>query len=149
MGLDMYLSAEKYQWGSAGDEPTDMTKAVNTVLDTKGKQVSSVRIWACDWRKANAIHAWFVKNVQDGEDNCQRYEVSVKQLYELVELCKEVLADRSKAEELLPTQEGFFFGDTKYDEYYFDDLRDTIEKLTPFITDPEWESWDFYYQSSW
>lgn len=28
------------------------------------------------WRKANAIHAWFVKNVQGGVDNCQSHEVS-------------------------------------------------------------------------
>ena len=149
MGLDMYLSAEKYQWDSAGEEPTDMTKAVNTVLDTKGKQVSSVRIWACDWRKANEIHAWFVNNVQGGEDNCQRYEVSIEDLRLLVKLCRDVLADRSKADDLLPTAEGFFFGSTDYDEYYFEDLQDTIEKLEPFITDPSWESWDFYYQSSW
>lgn len=149
MGLDMYLSAEKYQWGSVGEEPTEMTKAVNTVLDTKGKQVSSVRIWACDWRKANEIHAWFVKNVQDGEDDCEEYEVYIEQLAELVRLCKEVLDDHSKAEELLPTQEGFFFGSTDYDEYYFGSLEDTIEKLTPFITDPDWQKWDFYYQSSW
>lgn len=149
MGLDMYLSAEKYQWGSAGDEPTDMTKAVNTVLDTKGKQVSSVRIWACDWRKANQIHNWFVHNVQGHTDDCQKYEVHLGQLRELVELCKEVLENKDKAIELLSPQAGFFFGSTDIDEYYFEDLEDTIDKLTPFITDPAWESWDFYYQSSW
>jgi hypothetical protein len=28
------------------------------------------------WRKANQIHNWFVKNVQNGQDNCMPYEVS-------------------------------------------------------------------------
>jgi hypothetical protein len=31
------------------------------------------------------------------------------------------------AEFELPTAEGFFFGDTDYDEYYIQDLKDTIE----------------------
>ena len=28
-----------------------------------------------------------------------------------------------------PTHEGFFFGSTEYDEYYFADLESTIEQL--------------------
>ena len=149
MGLDMYLTAEKYQWGAFDEEPTPITQAVNTVCDTKGHQVSTIRINACDWRKANEIHAWFVENVQGGEDECQRHVVAMDRLKELVSLCKDVLANKDKAKELLPTQAGFFFGSTDYDEYYFEDLQDTIDKLTPFITDPYWEKWDFYYQSSW
>ena len=149
MGLDMYLSASKYHGGSLNEEPTDLTKAVNQVTDTKGYQVKNIDIWACDWRKANQIHAWFVDNVQGGEDDCDRYHVSMEDLRLLVKLCKDVLADHSKAEEYLPTQAGFFFGGTEIDDYYFDELKETIEKLKPFVTDPSWESWDFYYQSSW
>jgi hypothetical protein len=149
MGLDMYLSAEKYHYGALDEEPTDLTKAINTMTDTKGYQVKSFKIWACDWRKANQIHEWFVQNVQGGEDDCQPYNVDTGQLSELVDLCKKVLANRGLAEELLPTQAGFFFGGTDYDEYYFQDIEDTIKKLEPFVTDPSWASWDFYYQSSW
>ena len=149
MGLDMYLSAEKYQFGALDKEPTDITKAVNQVTDTKGYQVKSFEIWACDWRKANQIHDWFVRNVQGGEDDCKRYRVDLNQLRDLVELCKKVLAHRDQAGELLPPQAGFFFGSIEIDEYYFEDLMDTIEKLEPFITDSSWEMWDFYYQSSW
>jgi len=149
MGLDMYLSAEKYQYGSLNEEPTDLTKAVNGFIDTKGYQVKSFKIWACDWRKANQIHEWFVQNVQGGEDDCAPYNVDTGQLSELVDLCKRVLANRELAEELLPTQAGFFFGGTDYDEHYFQDLEDTIKKLEHFATDPSWASWDFTYQSSW
>jgi hypothetical protein len=149
MGLDMYLSAEKYHYGALDEEPTDLTKAVNNVNDTKGYQVKSFKIWACYWRKANQIHEWFVQNVQGGEDDCRPYNVSMEDIRLLVKLCKDVLADHSKAEEYLPTQEGFFFGNTDYDEYYYQDLEDTIKNLEPFITDPSWESWDFTYQSSW
>lgn len=149
MGLDMYLSAEKYHYGALAEEPTDLTNAVNQVTDTKGYQVKSFRVWACDWRKANQIHEWFVQNVQGGEDDCKEYIVDTGQLAELVELCQKVLANHELAEELLPPQAGFFFGSQDIDEYYFEDLQDTIKKLTPFITDPSWASWDFYYQSSW
>lgn len=149
MGLDMYLSAEKYHMGALDKEPNSLTRAVENVIDTKGYQVKSIRIWAGDWRKANQIHAWFVGNIQGGDDNCGQYYVSIESLRDLVNDCQAVLDDHSKAEELLPTQEGFFFGDTGYNEYYFADLKYTIEMLTPFITDEDWLGWDFYYQSSW
>lgn len=42
------------------------------------------------WRKANHIHEWFVKNVQNEIDDCDYYEVSKTQIQTLLELCKEV-----------------------------------------------------------
>ena len=44
-----------------------------------------------DWRKANHIHNWFVQNVQDGNDNCELYEVTKEKLEELLKVCKTVL----------------------------------------------------------
>ncbi len=96
------------------------------------------------WRKANQIHRWFVNNVQEGVDDCGIYEVYGEQLLELVELCRRVLADHSLADSLLPSQEGFFFGSTEYDEYYFADLESTIEQLE----DVEPDTW-YEYSSSW
>lgn len=95
------------------------------------------------WRKANAIHKWFV-DVSGEEDNCQRIYVSGKKLKELVDLCKKVLKKHKLASELLPTQSGFFFGSTEYDEYYFDDLKSTVEKLKDIDEDGE-----YVYQASW
>lgn len=43
------------------------------------------------WRKANAIHNWFVQNVQGGKDECQEAYVERKKLTELRDLCKQVL----------------------------------------------------------
>ncbi len=43
------------------------------------------------WRKANHIHKWFVDNVQEGNDDCGTYDVSIEQLTELRDLCKKVL----------------------------------------------------------
>ena len=43
------------------------------------------------WRKANAIHNWFVENVQDGIDNCGEYVVTKEQLETLLDICETVL----------------------------------------------------------
>jgi hypothetical protein len=56
--------------------------------------------------------------------------------------------DTSIAEELLPTQSGFFFGSTDYDHGYLQDLEDTIEILETVLSEDNDMS-DFYYQSSW
>lgn len=44
------------------------------------------------WRKANAIHKWFVDHVQGGEDDCQFHrEVEREDLEELRDTCKKIL----------------------------------------------------------
>jgi hypothetical protein len=105
------------------------------------------------WRKANAIHKWFVDNVQDGVDECQETWIEPQKLYELRDVCKAVLADRSQAATLLPSQSGFFFGGTDYDEYYFDDVEATLKWLNGLLVkdtfDEKFKKWDFYYQASW
>lgn len=97
------------------------------------------------WRKANAIHKYFV-DLDGGRDECQEIKVSGKQLKELIDICKEVLQDNSKAKELLPTQSGFFFGNTDYNENYFDIIKETINTLSSFTFDDDVE---FIYQASW
>ena len=42
------------------------------------------------WRKANQIHNYFVNYVQGGNDDCGNYDVSKKQLEDLLYKCKEV-----------------------------------------------------------
>ena len=60
---------------------------------------------------------------------------------------QEVLANKEKAEEILPTQEGFFFGSTEYDEYLFEDIERTIEIIDYCLGLPE--GYYFEYCSSW
>ena len=43
------------------------------------------------WRKANAIHRWFVDHVQNGVDKCQESPVTREQLNELLSVCHEVI----------------------------------------------------------
>lgn len=99
------------------------------------------------WRKANQIHRWFVENVQGGQDDCGEYPVSREKVHELLDLVEAVLDDPTKGPALLPTQGGFFFGTTEYDEYYLDDLRTTQENLLRALEIPESEP--LVYHSSW
>lgn len=102
------------------------------------------------WRKANQIHKWFVDKVQDGIDDCDyHHEVTEKDLNELLDICREVLKNPNKATTLLPTQGGFFFGDTSYGERYLDDLQCTIEICENALATTDFNTQAIYYISSW
>jgi hypothetical protein len=66
-----------------------------------------------------------------------------------MQTCKTVLEFPERAEELLPTQSGFFFGGTDYDEWYKQDLEYTVTRIEKILADPAFVKSDFYYQSSW
>lgn len=78
------------------------------------------------WRKANAIHKWFVDNIQDGNDDCKDYKIDIEYIIKLKEVCEQVKNNTAHAHKLLPTQGGFFFGSTEYGECYFEDIDLTI-----------------------
>jgi len=165
MGLDMYLSARKHinktNWDMLDrDSATKYSDATfpqwDNVIEAAGLTdlVDRESIYGLDvsvnvayWRKANQVHGWFVKNVQRGEDDCGEYYVSHDKLKELVNTC--TLAITNKDPNLLPPQEGFFFGGTDIDEWYWHDLMNTINQLQPIISRTDFDKLSFYYQSSW
>lgn len=51
-------------------------------------------------------------------------------------------------EKLLPTRAGFFFGDTDYDEWYLQDIEDTIKQLEDVFATDEGDC-DYSYRASW
>lgn len=138
MGLDMYLTAERYFWES-------QPKPDLGDLIPEGYTVNTLIVEAVYWRKANQIHKWFVDNIQVGNDECRPHYVTREQLRELVETCKKALLDPTE----LPPQSGFFFGSTDIDEWYFANLNDTIEKVEKALAAFPEEDWDFRYCSSW
>lgn len=64
------------------------TRGDGTTLDTTG--VCYLQYQVAYWRKANAIHNWFVKECGNGIDECQPIYVSEEKLRELLDICKEV-----------------------------------------------------------
>ena len=153
MGLDMYLSASRYLSvyddadAQKKEQLLEMFPELKVYLAEEENPIQEVRAIVGYWRKANQIHGWFVENIQEGEDDCRSYYVSREKLQKLKSLCQQVLEDKSLADELLPTQSGFFFGSTEYEGYYFDDLEKTIRIIDNALALPE--TWRFEYQSSW
>lgn len=136
----MYLTKTTYvkNW----DYMKESEKSYVTVKGANEKHIKSERVQYIEeqlmyWRKANQIHQWFVKNIQGGEDDCREYTVTVEELKQLMDVCYEVITDNSKAEELLPTNRGFFFGGYDYDEYYFTQVTNTYKILKEVVEELE------------
>lgn len=146
----MYLTAELYV-SEYNEKDKPLEEAIRQAAPGGlGKfRPKNITFELAYWRKANAIHGWFVKNVQDGTDDCGDYYVSLDKLKELKEDCEKVLKDTRLAEDLLPTTKGFFFGDYRYDEYYEDDLERTLNVLDKILSCPDAKDWWIQYHSSW
>ena len=145
MGLDMYLSAKRYLGYGQDELANKVGELFHELGDARVKEITAELRY---WRKANAIHKWFVDNVQEGRDECQESWLSREQLEQLLAVIEEVLADRSKAAKLLPPQSGFFFGSDIIDEGYWQDLEQTRDGLRNVLK-RKLEGWDFYYRASW
>lgn len=144
MGLDMYLTAQLFLWS----DQKDLKQNIQQVCGVEEYLPQEVLFEVGYWRKANQIHKWFVDNVQHGKDDCGNYYVSNENLDKL-KLEAETALKSDNPKEILPTQAGFFFGNTEYNEYYKQDLQDTIEIIEKWQKSPLKEKCDLYYESSW
>lgn len=194
MGLDMSLYKVKKEIGSFedvkrvdkllnGENYKEYEKKFENLMFECGSEdfkYKSIFGEVAYWRKANAIHKWFVDNVQDGIDDCGYYEISKEKIEELRQVCTKVLnsstlingqicvgerlvddkwekilenglilKDTEVAEELLPTESGFFFGSTDYDEYYLRDIIYTADMCEAILNFFPWENCYLLYHSSW
>jgi hypothetical protein len=64
-----------------GDKPS--------TIDTS--KISYITVEAMYWRKANAIHNWFVENCGDGDDDCEETYVPAEKLKELLNIINMIL----------------------------------------------------------
>ena len=141
----MYLYARQFAFNGFKNQDLydKLVQEAPFALDT-----ATLQVQVAYWRKANQIHKWFVDHVQDGNDNCEEYRVTRDQLQLLLDNCKLVLINKEEAPNLLPPQEGFFFGSYEYDEFYWQDIQDTIDQIEKILNEYP-EEWEFQYQSSW
>ena len=190
MGLDMYLEkCNRKMWDYRNLDINDVKVNNPTLYEElkpfiiqRGKYIhwESIFTEIGYWRKANAIHRWFVENVQNGEDDCDYYAVSKEQIKELLEICitiknkskmqkgfvkngetykngmwcpcyeeGEYIVNPEIASELLPTQDGFFFGGTAYDQWYMENIKSTIDILTKTLEETDFDREMVVYNSSW
>ena len=99
------------------------------------------------WRKANQIREWFDQHV--GVANCHETPLTKEILLDLHNDCISVLNNHDLAPIIMPTSEGFFFGSTEYDEWYFEDLKDTLKMLDKVLKETDWETEEVYYYEWW
>lgn len=169
MGLDMYLEIRKSEYRSKYSKdkgsrlkleyPKDITEFIPDLTDLRISRQTNYEVGY--WRKANQIHNWFMQNCAERDeydnpiDDCRPVEITVDKLEALLDTCKKVLADHSLAGSLLPTADGFFFGSTEYDDYYFGELEQTVEIIEPVLKFAKHKleikdyAWEVYYQASW
>ena len=144
MGLDMYLQGRfKALYGT--DKSKCGRKTLGDMFPEIGCEVSYVVFELGYWRKANAIHNWFVENCQDGIGECQESEVTKEHLLSLKEECLGYLNGTSDGPEPVG---GFFFGSTERDEGYKQDMEDTVRICDVALNAIE-NGCDIIYQSSW
>lgn len=180
MGLDMYLTKKVEVYKKAGrfhslvSGATELEEGVEQAkffIEDNNERIEissnciSFGIDEIYWRKANAIHSWFVTHVQNGNDDCAPYPLYEDKLIELRDVCKSIIEEEKEhgrdraielGKELLPTSDGFFFGDTSYDDYYFDTVEETYDEIVRIIkTDEVAPGKGYYtdifyeYRSSW
>lgn len=204
MGLDMYLERMKTPREMGGNNPYSFDELKQLYVYTQKLPDDKLKEYQSDvdagnifednryipvirgteevgyWRKSNQIHAWFVRNVQSGNDDCGYYVVPKEKLEELLVICQKVLAsselidgkvkngytfkdgkeipiyqdgkyikDPAIAKELLPCTSGFFFGSTDYDEYYYNDIEETIKILQKVLAETNFDEYTILYTSSW
>jgi hypothetical protein len=149
----MYLYAEK-RFSTQDDRRTvDGILSAAGLPNTTPIEFSSIRVKVqiAYWRKANAIHNWFVRTIGNGVDDCEEIDVSTAALQHLYDLCKKQSRNPTKplpGDPLAPTA-GFFFGSTERDDGYVSDLADTVRQIEGILDNPDLADANFTYRASW
>jgi hypothetical protein len=120
MGLDMYLTKKTYVKNWSHMKPEELhhiTIKGPEAINIKPERIKYIIEEIGCWSKANAIHAWFVANVQDGEDDCKENYVSMENIKDLLDTCEKVL----KASKLIEGQ--------IMESYTFDKNGEKITKM--------------------
>ena len=82
------------------------------------------------FRKVNFIFAYYESK---GKLQNEWYALTdADDIDDLISRCEQVLKDHDLANALLPTQSGFFFGSTEYDEWYFSDVKDCLRQMKKY-----------------
>ena len=210
MGLDMSLYACR-SMVFENDSIFDEIKKFITI-PFPNATLNNIQVEVMSWRKANAIHNWFINNCTNGVkyqlieklrdefldmcneahlpnycEWCYPTQVFIGQLVKLRDICKEVLdhselvpaknidsytyqlspsgvlvekanmvdgyviLDPTFARKHLPTIDGFFFGSTDYNQWYYEYVKYTYDGLNIILSiDPtELRNWNFLYEAIW
>lgn len=107
------------------------------LLDYEGNRCRRERFY---FRKVNCLYGYCADHnlIEDGEVAMLDHE----QMVDILNRAKEILSQPTKeeqlekGEELLPTQDGLFFGNTYYNDYYLQDIEEVRDKFKGMLD--EW-----------
>jgi len=144
----------------------------------KSERISYITEEIMYWRKANQIHGWICSNGQVITEDV-RYILEGEQIVELLETCKKVLElintstksttqvvggwrngeeykvdvdvydNTDEIMELLPPTQGFFFGSSIIDDWYKEQIEETIKVLEEEINSNTDNYPEYEYYASW
>ena len=91
MGLDMYLHRKENVYGEPAIEIKKANKLPLRSEEYPQYEWVQLKTECAYWRKANAIHKWFIDNCGGGDEDKREMEVSLEALKELLKVCRKVL----------------------------------------------------------
>lgn len=147
--------------------------------DLKSKNYWEFKEEEIYWRKANAIHKFFCDNGEEIEEQViykiskENLQELLNKCNEVLE--KAIIKDgeiqngsklvngewepimedgkyidnAEEIAEILPTQSGFFFGSTDYDEYYLGKIEFTKKEIEKLLDRINFDEEECYYLASW
>lgn len=114
------------------------------------------------WRKANQIRQWIVTNCgYNSNSNTEYFLITKEQLKKLYTDCKDIVERYEREGEeittelvdyckkVMPTKDGFFFGNTAINEWYFEDIKNTLEQVADILINTDFDKEDIYYYEWW
>lgn len=157
MGLDInFFKAKRTEWNRFQNELSAYESLPENVQNRGNNPYNSFSPEEVGYfRKVNFLMSFF-----DYYGNCEYKEITRERLQALHNACAEIVkmkpvrsevtkyiyggvkevrvysdADQKRCAELLPTQSGFFFGSTDYDQWYFDDVKEVFVWLDGVLSD--------------
>lgn len=133
MGLDMYLTGEKYLF-------TDWESPENN-QHRDGFRIKGLNLDLGYWRKHPDLHGFIVQNFADDCDNCQPVRLSCENIQRIIEAIEE---------DDLPTTSGFFFGESLNDKEQKSEAVEIFQRALKWLDAvPEGYFHEVFYQASW
>lgn len=98
------------------------------------------------WRKANQIRRWIVDHAgYPPQANCEPFVLTKDVLNRLIDDSIRVLVDHDIAVDVMPTSDGFFFGNTDIFEWYFQQLAETVRDVSALIAGTNFDEEEIVY----
>lgn len=146
MGLDMYLKAEVSKYVSYYDDgnenygkglyPDFLRDFEDMQRERRNLICVSSEYEIGYWRKFNALHSYIVNSFADGVDECQDIVLWEQDIKRILETLKSLTPENASV--VMPPKDGFFFGSTDIDEWYWRDVGYSIkvfEKILKVVTE--------------